>query len=107
MRYNDFPSSLSTSMKFVSCVLLLLASVGAAQCPEPNPAWVVDDDRVEGIVSVEGRPMKHAKIQLSSPTVHYSAVTDAKGAFLIPNVAFGSYSFVVKGWGEAHIQIRG
>lgn len=94
-------------MKFVSCLLLVLASVAAAGCPEPNPSWVVDDDRIDGVVRVEGRPLKQAKIQLSSPTAHYSAVTDAEGAFLIPNVALGSYSFVVKGWGEAHIEVKG
>ena len=93
-------------MKFSSCLILVLASVAAA-CPEPNPSWVVDDDGIDGVVSVEGRPLKQAKIQLSSPTAHYSAVTDAEGAFLIPNLALGSYSFVVKGWGEAHIQIKG
>jgi len=58
----------------------------AARCPEPNPSWVVDDDRIDGVVSVEGQPLKHEKIQLSSSTSHYSAVTDGKGAFLIPNV---------------------
>jgi hypothetical protein len=107
MGYNDSPSSPVTNMKFVSCLLLLLASVAAAQCPEPNPLWVVDDDRIDGVVSLEGRPLKQAKIHLSSPTAHYSAVTDGEGAFLIPNVVLGSYSFVVKGWGEAHIQIKG
>lgn len=103
----SLPSSSVTIMKFVSCLLLVLASVAAAQCPEPNPSWVVDDDRIDGVVSVEGQPLKLAKIQLLSPTAHYSSVTDVKGAFLIPNVALGSYSFVVKGWGEAHIQIKG
>jgi hypothetical protein len=101
------PISPVTSMKFVSCLLLVLASVAAAQCPDPNPSWVVDDDRIHGVVSVEGRPLKPAKIQLSSPTAHYSSVTDAEGTFLIPNAAVGSYSFGVKGWGEAHIQIKG
>ena len=94
-------------MKFVACLLLALASVAAARCPEPNPSWVVDDDRVDGVVSVEGRPLNRAKVELSSPTKNYSVVTDAEGAFLIPHVALGSYSFVVKGWGEAHLQVKG
>ena len=94
-------------MKFVSRLLLLLASIASARCPEPNPSWAVDDDRIAVVVSVEGRPLKRANVQLSSPTARYNAVTDATGAFLIPNVAPGSYSFVVKGWGEAHIQIKG
>ena len=96
-------------MKFASWVLLplVLASAAAAQCPDPNPSWVVDDDRIDGVVSVEGQPLKHVDIQLASSTTRYSAVTDAEGAFLIPNVALGNYLFVVKGWGEAHMQIKG
>jgi hypothetical protein len=96
-----------TSIKFVSCLLLILTSFAAARCPEPNPSWVVDDDRIDGVVSIEGRPVKHAKVQLSSPTQDYSAITDGEGGFLIPNVAVGSYSFVIKGWGEAHLQVKG
>ena len=96
-------------MKFASYMLLplVLASAAAAQCPDPNPSWVVDDDRINGVVSVEGQPLKHVSIQLASSTTRYSAVTDAEGAFLIPNVVLGNYLFVVKGWGEAHIQIKG
>jgi hypothetical protein len=101
------PLSPVTNMKFVSSLLLVLASVAAARCPEPNRSWVVEDDGINGVVSVEGRPLKQANIQLSSSTADYSAVTDAEGAFLIPNVALGSYSFVVKGWGEAHIEVKG
>jgi len=88
--------------------MLGLASVAAARCPEPNPSWVVDD-RINGVISVDGRPLKEAKIRLSSstPTQHYTAVTDGEGAFLIPNVVVGRYSFVVKGWGEAHVQVKG
>jgi len=96
-----------TSLKFVSCLLLVLTYVAAARCPELNPSWVVDDDRIAGAISVEGRPLTKAKIQLSSPNAHYIAVTDGQGVFLIPNVAVGSYSFVVKGWGKAHLQVKG
>jgi hypothetical protein len=104
------PESLSvTSLRFGSCLLLVLTSVAAARCPETNPLWVVDNDRINGVMSVDGRPLKKAKIKLSSSTstAHYAAVTDGEGAFLIPNVAVGSYSFVVKGWGEAHLQVKG
>jgi hypothetical protein len=96
-----------TSLRFVSCLLFVLTSVAAARCPKLNPSWVVDDDRIAGVISVDGRPLKEAKIQLSSPTAHYIAVTDGEGVFLIPNVAVGRYSFVVKGWGEAHLQVKG
>jgi hypothetical protein len=88
-------------------LLILLASVAAARCPPPVPSWVVDDDRIDAVVSVEGLPLKQATIQLFSPNAHYSAVTDSKGAFLISNVAVGNYSFVIKEWGEAHLQVRG
>jgi hypothetical protein len=107
MDYNRTETRPMTSLKFVSCFLLVLTSVAAARCPELNPSWVVDDDRIAGVVSVDGRPLKEAKIQLSSPTAHHTAVTDGEGAFLISNVADGSYSFVVKGWGEAHLQVKG
>jgi len=87
-------------------ILLLLASFAAAvRCPDPS--WVIDDDRIDGVVSKEGQPLKHVKVQLSSPTQQYSAVTDEKGAFLIARVAVGNYSFTVKGWGEAHVDVRG
>jgi hypothetical protein len=85
--------------------LLLLTSFAAAHCPEPS--WVVDDDRIGGVVLKEGQPLKHAMVQLSSPVQEYSAITDEKGAFLIRGVAVGKYSFAVKGWGEAHLEVRG
>jgi hypothetical protein len=94
-------------IRFASYFLLALTSVAAARCPDLTPSWVVDDDRINGVISVDGRPLKEAKIQLSSLTAHYTAVTDGEGAFLIPNVAVGSYSFVVKGWGKAHLQVKG
>ena len=96
-------------MKFFSCMLLplVLASAAATHCPDLNPSWVVDDDRINGVVSVEGQTLKHVNIQVTSAIASYSAGTDAEGAFLIPNVALGNYLFVVKGWGEAHIQIKG
>ncbi|MBV9147657.1 MAG: carboxypeptidase regulatory-like domain-containing protein [Acidobacteria bacterium] len=95
-------------MKFVfGLILTLTFSAAAARCPEPNPSWVVDDDRIDGIVSIEGRPLKRANIQLSSAARTYRAVTDAKGAFLIPSVAVGSYTFVAHGWGKAHLEIKG
>ena len=107
MYYNGTESWPMTSLRFVSCLLLVLTSVAAAWCSEPNPSWVVDDDRIAGVISVEGRPLKKAKIQLSSPTAHYIVVSDGEGVFLIPNVPDGNYSFVVKGWGEAHLQVKG
>jgi len=85
--------------------LLLLTSFAAASCPEPS--WVVDDDRIAGVVSKEGQPVKLATVQLSSSSEEYSVITDEKGAFLIPSVAVGKYSFAVKGWGEAHLEVRG
>jgi hypothetical protein len=95
------------SMNVICCLLLILTPFAAARCPQPNPSWVLDDDRVDGVVSTEGRPLKHAEVQLFSPTQDYRAITDAEGAFLIANVAVGSYSFVVKGWGKAHLEVRG
>ena len=86
---------------------LVLGSAAAAQCPDLNPSWVVDNDRIDGVVSVEGQPLKHVNIRLASSTARYSAVTDADGTFLIPNVPLGNYLFLVKGWGKAHIQIKG
>jgi hypothetical protein len=88
-------------------IFLLLTSFGAFAARCPDPSWVVDDDRIDAVISNEGQPLKHAKVQLSSPTQQYSAVTDKKGAFLIPKVAVGNYSFAVKGWGEAHLEVKG
>ena len=107
MDYNATESWPMTSLRFVSCLLLVLTSVAAARCPELNPSWVVDDDRIAGVISVDGRPLKKAKIQLSSPARTLHCCYDGEGVFLIPNVADGSYSFVVKGWGKAHLQVKG
>ena len=86
-------------------LLLLLTSLIAARCPEPS--WVVDDDRIFAIVSREGQPVKHAMVQLASPDQRYNATTDENGRFLIPAVAVGKYTLVVKGWGEALLEVRG
>jgi hypothetical protein len=86
-------------------VLVLLTSFGVAYCHEPS--WVVDDDRIVGVVSRDGQPLKHSAVQLSSGVQGDSAITDEKGAFLIRDVAIGKYSFAVKGWGEANLEIRG
>ena len=61
MDYNGTESSLVTSLRFVSCLLLVLTSVAAARCPEPNPLWVVDNDRINGVISVDGRPLKKSE----------------------------------------------
>jgi hypothetical protein len=45
--------------------LLLLTSLAAAQCEKAS--WVVDDDGIHGVVSNEGKPLKHAhaRVQLT------------------------------------------
>ena len=86
-------------------VFLLLASLAAGQC-EKN-SWIVEDDRIAGVVSKEGKPVKHATVRLSSPDHEYSAVTDSDGSFLIWPVPVGKYSFAVKGWGEGELQVDG
>jgi hypothetical protein len=55
-------------------VLLLLNSLAAAQCGKAS--WGVDDDGVAGVVSREGKPLKHAKVRLFSAEREYSAITD-------------------------------
>jgi hypothetical protein len=84
----------------------MLMYFAAMRCPD-NPSWIVDDDRIDAVVSVKGRPLKHAEVRLSSSNQEYRAITDRGGAFLIPNVAVGSYSFRVQGWGEAHLEVKG
>lgn len=85
--------------------LLLLASLAAAQC-EKN-SWVIENDGIAGVVSQEGKPVKHATVRLSAPDHEYSAVTDSDGRFSIRPVPVGKYSFAVKGWGEGELQVRG
>jgi hypothetical protein len=91
--------------KIVWLLLFISAPFAATQCP--NSSWVVEDDRIDGIVAVEGRSLKHVKVQLSSSVQKYSAVTDSVGRFLIPRVPVGSYAFTVKGWGKAHLDVKG
>lgn len=89
----------------LAVLLLLLAPLAAAQC-ERN-SWTVDDSRIAGAVSKEGKPVKHATVRLSSPDHEYTAVTDNDGSFLIWPVPVGKYSFAVKSWGEGEIQVNG
>ena len=82
-------------------VLLLLTSLAAAHCEKAS--WVVDDDGINGVVSNEGNPLKHAKVHLFAPDREYSAITDDEGIFSIWPVALGKYSFAVSGWGEGQL----
>jgi hypothetical protein len=86
-------------------VLLLLSSLAAAQCEKA--AWTIEDDGIAGVVSKEGNPVKHAKVHLASSDREYYAVTDAAGRFSIWPVQLGRYSFVVKGWGERELEVKG
>jgi Carboxypeptidase regulatory-like domain len=86
-------------------VLLLVASLAAAQCEKAS--WAVDDDGITGVVSNEGKPLKQAKVRLSAPDREYNAITDDKGVFSIRPVALGRYSFAVEGWGQAQLEVRG
>jgi hypothetical protein len=86
-------------------VLLLLAPFAAAQC-EKN-SWIIEDDGIAGVVSKEGKPVKHATVHLSSPDHEYSVVTDNDGRFSIWPVPVGKYSFAVKGWGEGELEVQG
>jgi hypothetical protein len=86
-------------------VLLLLTSLAAAQCAKA--CWVVDDDGVAGVISKEGKPLKHAKVHLSAGDREYSSITDDQGMFSILPVALGQYSFAVEGWGEAQLEVHG
>ena len=86
-------------------VLFLLTSLAAAQCEKAS--WVVDDDGIAGVVSREGKPLKHAKVRLFSPEREYSAITDDEGMSSIWPVALGKYSFAVQGWGEGQLEVQG
>jgi hypothetical protein len=59
-------------------ILLLLSSFAAAQCNKT--AWVVEDDGIAGVVSNENRPVKNARVQLSSEDRKYNAVTDGENS---------------------------
>lgn len=85
-------------------VLLLLSSLAAAQCDKA--AWTIEDDGITGVVSKEGKPVKHAKVHLSSSDREYNAVTDDEGRFSIWPVAAGKYSFAVRGWGERQLEVK-
>jgi hypothetical protein len=86
-------------------VVLLLASLAAAQC-EKN-TWIVEDDGIAGIVSKESKPVKHALVRLSSPNHEYAATTDGDGGFSIWPVPLGKYQFAVRGWGEGQVEVKG
>src|SRR3984885_10789708 len=86
-------------------VLLLLTSLAAAQCEKAS--WVVDDDGIQGVVSKEGKPLKHAKVHLFAQDRAYSAITDDEGIFSIWPVALGKYSSAGNGWGEGQLDVQG
>ena len=84
-------------------VLLLLSSFAAAQCDKAT--WIIEDDGIAGVVSNEGKPVKHARVHLSSSAREYNAVTDGEGRFSIWPVAGGKYLFAVKGWGGHQLEV--
>jgi hypothetical protein len=86
-------------------ILMLLTLLTVVNCPDPS--FVVNDDRIDGIVLKEGRPRKHAAINLSSLAQDYTATTDNKGAFSMTNVARGKYFLLIKGWGKAQLEVKG
>jgi hypothetical protein len=86
-------------------VLLLLSSFAPAQCDKA--AWIIEDDGIAGVVSREGKPVKHATVRLSSSDREYNAVTNGEGRFSIWPVPAGEYSFAVKGWGERQLEVKG
>jgi hypothetical protein len=86
-------------------VLLLLASLTTAQC-EKN-SWIIEKDGITGVVSKEGKPVRHATVHLSSPNHEYNTETDSDGRFSIWPVPVGKYSFAVKGWGEGEVEMQG
>ena len=92
-------------LKLAALLLLICGSMQADQCPKAS--WVIEDDRVDGIIAVEGRPVTHALVRVSSPVRNYSAVTDSAGRFLVPKVPVGGYALFVKGWGKAHLDVKG
>jgi hypothetical protein len=62
-------------MQFMRLVaLLLLSTFAAAQCDKAD--WIIEDDGIAGVVSREGKPLKHATVHLSSSDREYNAVTD-------------------------------
>jgi len=86
-------------------VLLLLSSFAVAQCDKA--AWIIKDDGIAGVVSREGKPVRHATVHLSSSDHEYNAVTDDQGKFSIWPVPAGKYSFAVKSWGEHQLEVTG
>lgn len=86
-------------------LLLLLASLATVQC-EKN-SWIIEDEGITGIVSKEGKPVKHATVHLSSSDHEYNTVTDSDGMFSIWPVPIGKYSFAVKGWGQGEVEMQG
>ena len=92
-------------MRFMRLVaLLLLSSFAAAQCDKA--AWIIEDDGIAGVVSREGKPVRHAPVHLSSSDREYNAVTDDEGRFSIWPVPAGTYSFAVKGWGKRQLEVK-
>lgn len=86
-------------------VLLLIASLAAAQCGKNS--WTVEDDGITGVVSKESKPVKHALVRFSSLHHEYTATTDGEGRFSIWPVPLGKYQFAVKGWGEGQLEVKG
>jgi hypothetical protein len=92
-------------MQFMRLVaLLLLSSFAVAQCDKAG--WIIEDDGVTGVVSREGKAVRHATVHLSSSDREYNAVTDGEGRFSIWPVPAGEYSFAVKDWGEHQLEVK-
>lgn len=84
--------------------VLLLSSLATAQCDKS--AWIIEDDGIAGVVTMEGNPVRHAAVHLSSSGLEYKAVTDGEGRFSIRPVPAGNYSFAITRWGKHQLQVK-
>jgi protocatechuate 3,4-dioxygenase beta subunit len=87
-------------MKYSLIVLLLAASVAAAQDAGPTPSKTPPEPcTISGQVVKKstGEPLKSARLLLSENAAHerhhYTAFTDGSGRFVLKNIAPGRYDF--------------
>ena len=93
----------------LAAITIALSTACYAQhCPDPNSKWAsIGGDTINGSVSLQQRPLKFAKVQLSyNSKVTWVGSTDDGGSFHVKGLRPGTYHLAVRGWGTTTIRIN-
>jgi outer membrane receptor protein involved in Fe transport len=81
--------------RFLTALLAVILAYGATVLPTPAATTGL----VRGTITLDGRPAAGAAVILAGEGSRFSATADAKGAYVFPQVPFGTYRVVARAAG--------